>query len=174
MTIVHTADLTPAQRGATRDLLDRAFEGRFGDDDWEHALGGLHVLIYEADRLIAHAAVVQRRLLVGDRALRTGYVEAVAVESDRRGRGYGAAVMAEAERIIRAAYDLGALSAADRNQGFYLGRGWQRWVGQTAVLSPTGVVPTPEEDGSTYVLAVDGPIDVTGQLVCDWRPGDVW
>ena len=173
-TVVHTADLSPAQRAAARDLLDRSFDGRFGDDNWEHALGGLHVLIYEAERLIAHAAVVQRRLLLGDRALRTGYVEAVAVDSDRRGFGYGAAVMTEAERIVRSAYDLGALSARDWNAGFYLARGWQRWAGETAVLAPAGVVATPDEDGTTYVLPVGGPIELTARLACDWRPGDVW
>jgi aminoglycoside 2'-N-acetyltransferase I len=172
--VIHTADLTSAQRAAARGLLDRAFDGRFGADNWEHALGGLHVLISEADRLIAHAAVVQRRLLLGDRALRTGYVEAVAVESDRRGLGYGAAVMTEAERIVRSAYDLGALSARERNAGFYLGRGWQRWAGETAVLAPAGVVATPNEEFTTYVLPVAGPIELTGRLACDWRPGAVW
>jgi aminoglycoside 2'-N-acetyltransferase I len=172
--VVHTAHLTSAQRAAARDLLDRSFDGRFGDDNWEHALGGLHVLICESDRLIAHAAVVQRRLMLGDRALRAGYVEAVAVESERRGLGHGAAVMAEAERIVRSAYDLGALSAGEWNAGFYLARGWQRWAGETAVLAPAGVIATPNEDFATYVLAVGGPIELTGRLACDWRPGDVW
>ena len=34
---------------AIRALLDEAFDGDFGDDDWEHALGGIHVLVHEGD-----------------------------------------------------------------------------------------------------------------------------
>lgn len=57
--------------------------------------------------------MVQRGLPHGGRALRTGYVEAVAVREDRCGRGYGAAVMSAVERFVRGAYDLGALGSAD-------------------------------------------------------------
>jgi aminoglycoside 2'-N-acetyltransferase I len=41
------------------------------------------------------------------------------------------------------------------------------------VLSPEGVRRTPEEDESTYVLPLDVDLDVAGDLVCDWRDGDV-
>ena len=40
--IVETRDLSDANRGAIRRLLDQAFEGGFSDDDWLHALGGWH------------------------------------------------------------------------------------------------------------------------------------
>ena len=33
------------------------------DDDWEHALGGIHALAWEDDVLIGHASVIQRRLM---------------------------------------------------------------------------------------------------------------
>ena len=36
----------------------------------------MHALASEGDRLVGHGSVVQRRLLHGGRALRTGYVEA--------------------------------------------------------------------------------------------------
>src|SRR3954468_22110164 len=83
------------------------------DDSWEHALGGVHALVWEGNGLAGHASVVQRRLLHRGRALRTGYVEGVAVRSDRRGRGYGAAMMDALERVVRRAYDLGALGGTD-------------------------------------------------------------
>jgi Tetratrico peptide repeat/Acetyltransferase (GNAT) domain len=87
----HTADLDAATLRAARALLDAAFEGEMTDDDWEHTRGGMHALAWEGHELVGHAAVVQRRLLHGGRALRTGYVEGVGVSASRRGRGYGAA-----------------------------------------------------------------------------------
>ncbi len=172
----HTADLTPADLTAIRALLDRAYDGDFTDTDWANALGGVHVLVHDGPHLVAHAAVVARRLLHAGHVLRTGYVEAVAVHPGHRGRGHAAAVMAEAERLIRGGYDLGGLSAAEGVDGFYRNRGWQAWRGPTGVLSPSGIVRTPDDDDSTYVLATPAtpPLDDTGLLVCDWRSGDVW
>jgi aminoglycoside 2'-N-acetyltransferase I len=172
LVVAHTADLSAAEVAGVRTLLGAAFKGRFDDDDWEHSVGGLHVVLADGDQLVGHAAVVQRRLLLDDRSLRAGYVEAVAVDPGRQGQGLGAQLMAEAERIVRGGYDLGALSAADRVEGFYTGRGWRRWAGPTGVMAPTGIVRTPDEDGTTYVLADWS--DLTGRLACDWRPGDVW
>ncbi|MYS24728.1 GNAT family N-acetyltransferase [Streptomyces sp. DvalAA-14] len=177
---VHTAELAPAERAALRSLLEEAFaghpDGDFDDADWDHTIGGMHALAWEGAALIGHAAVVQRRLLHRGRALRTGYVEGVAVRADRRGQGHGAAVMAAAERIIRGAYELGALASAQAATAFYTGRGWQPWRGPTAVLTPeNGITPTPDEDGWIHVLPVAGTtLDQSATLTCDWRPGEVW
>jgi aminoglycoside 2'-N-acetyltransferase I len=83
------------------------------DHAWRHALGVMHALVWERGELVGHAAVVQRSLVHAGRALRAGYVEAVAVKADRRGQGHGATMMIELERIIRHAYDLGALGASE-------------------------------------------------------------
>jgi aminoglycoside 2'-N-acetyltransferase I len=173
---VHTADLTAGQHTSIRALLDRAFDGKFEDADWEHSLGGMHVVVAEGDVIVAHGAVVQRRLLVGDRPLRAGYVEGVAVDVGHRGRGHARAVMDEAERVIRGAYELGALSAAEGVDGFYAARGWLRWRGRTAVLAPAGFSLTPDEDDSTFVFPVSAalPEGLAGTIACDWRSGDVW
>ena len=173
---VPTADLTAADRTAIRRLLDDAFAGSFDDDDWDHALGGLHFLVDEQDTLVAHAAVVQRRFWHAGRSLRGGYVEAVAVPPRWRGRGFAAAVLAEAERVIDRAYDLGALSASDAGRGLYLARGWVPWQGPTAVLAPGGLTRTEEDDDSTFVRPVAGgaALDPAAVLACDWRDGDVW
>jgi aminoglycoside 2'-N-acetyltransferase I len=170
----HTADLDAATLRAARALLDVVFRGRFSDHDWEHALGGVHALAWEDDELIGHASVVQRRLLHGGRALRAGYVEGVGVSEHRRGHGQGAALMAALERVIRSAYDLGGLGSTDEAAGFYAARGWRQWRGPTSALTPAGTARTESDDGGIYVLPVAVPLDLSGELACDWRDGAVW
>jgi aminoglycoside 2'-N-acetyltransferase I len=172
--VAHTARLDPRTLDAARRLLDEAFDGEFSDADWEHALGGMHALAFDGDRLVAHGSVVQRRMVHRGRALRAGYVEAVAVVDDHRRRGVASAVMDELEQIIRGGYDLGALSASDAGAALYLSRGWERWAGRSAALTPAGTVATPDEDGFLFVLPVTVGLDPAGDLVCDWRDGDVW
>jgi aminoglycoside 2'-N-acetyltransferase I len=170
----HTADLDPAILGAARALLDAVFEGEMTDDDWEHSLGGVHAIVWQGDEVVGHASVVQRRLLHGGRALRAGYVEGVGVRADRRRRGYGAALMAPLEQVIRRAYDLGALGTTDAARSLYAARGWQQWQGPTSALTPDGIARTDEDDGGVYVLPGSAPLDLSGELTCDWRDGDVW
>jgi aminoglycoside 2'-N-acetyltransferase I len=170
----HTADLDLDTLGAARALLQDVFEGDLSDHDWDHALGGVHALVWEGAQLIGHASVIQRRLLHGGRALRAGYVEGVGVRADRRGRGHGAAMMEALERVLRGAYDLGALGATEPARSLYERCGWRRWRGPTSALTPAGIVRTPDEDGSVYVLPLALPLDLAGELTCDWRDGDVW
>ncbi|WP_291407995.1 GNAT family N-acetyltransferase [Actinophytocola sp.] len=172
--LAHTALLDATDRAAARALLDIVFDGLL-DDDWEHATGGMHVLVRDGADLVAHGSVVQRRLLHGGRALRTGYVEAVGVHPARRGEGHAAAVMTAVEEIIRGGYDLGALGSSEMALGFHKARGWRVWRGPTAALTPDGVRRTSDDDGGVHVLPVDGvPLDLDGELVADWRDGDVW
>ncbi|MFD7915444.1 GNAT family N-acetyltransferase [Streptomyces sp. NPDC059752] len=172
----HTAELTGAELREIRALLDGAFDGDFADEDFEHALGGMHALVRDAGGdLVAHGSVVMRRVVHRGRALRTGYVEAVAVRADARRRGLGGQVMARLEQVIGRAYVLGALSASQDGAALYLSRGWQVWGGRIGALSPQGPVPLPEEEGSTYVWAPPGGVrlDPAGRLDFDWRDGDV-
>jgi aminoglycoside 2'-N-acetyltransferase I len=171
--VAHTSELDAGVLAAARALLDDVFSGDLDDHDWEHALGGIHALAWEDGVLVGHASVVQRRLLHGGRALRAGYVEGVGVRRDRRGRGHGAALMEAIEGVIRGAYDLGALGSTDEAEGFYAARGWQRWEGRLSALTPDGLRPTPDDD-AIYVLPVTAPLDLGGELTCDWRDGDVW
>jgi aminoglycoside 2'-N-acetyltransferase I len=169
----HTADLGDGTKLAIRALMDAVFGG-VSDDTFDNVLGGMHALVLEDGELIGHASVVQRRMLHGGRALRTGYIEGVAVRSDRRRRGHGEAMMATLERIVRSGYDLGALGASKDGARLYTSRGWQLWRGASSVLSPDGIRRTPRIDGALYVLPVLTPLDVTGELTCDYRPGSVW
>ena len=70
--LVHTSDLDNETREDARRMVIDAFGGEFTDADWEHALGGMHAMVSYHGALIAHAAVVQRRLLYRDTALRCG------------------------------------------------------------------------------------------------------
>ena len=168
----HTAELTVTERAVARALMDAAFHD-FTDHDWTHALGGMHALVLEDGRLVAHGSLVMRRLLHEDRSLRCGYVEAVGVHPHARRRGHGSAVMAALEELAPA-YDLLALSSSGEGVPLYRARGWSLWRGPSSVMTRSGLVPTPEEDGSLYVLPGATPLDLEAAISCDWREGDVW
>ncbi|GAB3354141.1 GNAT family N-acetyltransferase [Modestobacter lapidis] len=172
---VVTADLTAAETDLLRAFLNDAFAGRFGDDDWSHALGGVHVLATVDGDLAAHAAVVGRQMVVGEHTLRTGYVEAVATGAAWRRRGVGGRLMAPVERLVSGGFELGALAASEDGARLYARRGWLPWAGPLAALTPTGVVPTP--DGPVFVLPTPStprPLDLDRTLTCDWRRGTLW
>jgi aminoglycoside 2'-N-acetyltransferase I len=178
LTVRHTAEVDAADLRAARDLLVAAFahlppDEAFGPEDWEHALGGMHALVHDDDTLVAHGSLVMRRLLHGGRALRCGYVEAVAVAPDRRRRGLGSRVMSALEALAPA-YDLLALGATDAGRGLYLSHGWVPWRGALSALTLDGVAPTPDDEGYVLVLPGTAPLDPDTELVCDWRDGDVW
>ncbi|MFA6298109.1 MAG: GNAT family N-acetyltransferase [Nocardioides sp.] len=163
LVVCHTAEMTPEELGAVRALTDAAF-GDFTDDDWDHALGGQHALVVDDGEVVAHGALVMRRLLHAGRSLRCGYVEAVATSPARLRQGHAATVMAALERLA---------PASEAGVVLYEARGWQCWRGPTSVLSLSGVEPTPDDDGSVYVLGDTG-LDLDAELTCDWRTGDVW
>jgi aminoglycoside 2'-N-acetyltransferase I len=125
---IPTADLTPSEIAALRDLLWTAFppgEEGFTEDDWEHALGGTHVVLQIDGRIVSHASVVERELHVADRPLRTGYVEAVATDPALQGRGHGTIVMRDATGYVRDGFELGGLGTGAHH--FYERLGWLTW-----------------------------------------------
>jgi aminoglycoside 2'-N-acetyltransferase I len=172
--LVHTADLESDARQRAYEMVNDAFAGEFTDTDWDHALGGMHALIWHRGAIIAHGAVVQRRLVYRGTPLRCGYVEAVAVREDCRGQGLAIAILDACEQVIRGAYQVGALSSSDRGRRLYTLRGWLPWAGPTSVLAPAGTTRTPDDDGSVFVLPVGTTMDPTAPLACDWRDGEVW
>jgi aminoglycoside 2'-N-acetyltransferase I len=171
-----TAELSGAELAALRRMLFEAFGGRFDEHDWDHTLGGVHVLATEDGEPMAHGAVVPRTLEAGGRDLRTGYVEGVATRVDRQGRGLATAVMVEVGRVIRERFELGALGDGSGIPGFYQRLGWETWQGPTFVAGPRGRERTAEEDGSILVLRTPatGELDPTGSITADWRSGDAW
>jgi aminoglycoside 2'-N-acetyltransferase I len=170
-----TADFSPAELDRLRAFLDTAFAGRFGDDDWSHALGGVHVVASADGEPVGHASVVVRQLIAGELTLRTGYVEAVATAATWRRQGVASAVMTEIERLIVGGFELGALASSEQGVGLYTARGWQPWTGPTAALTVGGVVATPGQ-GAIVLPTPHTPagLDPTTRLVSDWRRGDLW
>lgn len=173
-----TSELTTLEKAAIRGLLETAFgddpEERFGDDDWDHALGGVHHVLEDGAEIVGHAALVERELHVAGRPLRTGYVEAVATAPDRQGRGLGTRIMNQVNADIRADFELGALGTG--SHAFYERLGWLRWRGPSSVRAPDGERRTPDEDGYILVLPTPSspPLDLDAPISCDWRRGDVW
>jgi aminoglycoside 2'-N-acetyltransferase I len=175
---VSTPDLTLLDVAAIRELLLAAFgsedEERFTDDDWDHAVGGVHFVLELDGDIIAHASVVEREIHAGHRALRTGYVEAVATAPHRQGAGFGSLVVGEVTAYIRDQFELGALGTG--RHLFYERLGWLTWAGPSYVRTADGVHRTPDDDGWIMVLATPAspPLDVAATLSCEWRAGDVW
>jgi aminoglycoside 2'-N-acetyltransferase I len=177
VTRVPTDSLTPEATAAIRTLLWAAFgdgEDAMREEDWQHALGGVHFLLELDGQIVGHAAVVERELEVDGRPVRTGYVEAVATAVAFQGRGLGSQLMREVNADIRDRFELGALGTG--RQGFYERLDWVTWKGPTSVRTAEGLRPTPEEDG--YILVLQTPtspeLDLTAPITCHWRPGDVW
>src|SRR5215218_1796668 len=172
-----TAELSGVELEALRRLLFGAFGGRFEEHDWEHTLGGVHVLAVEDDdQVVAHGAVVPRVLSTGGGELRTGYVEGVATRAAGGGGGVASLVRGGGGRVVEGEYELGALADGSGIPGFYQRLGWETWQGPTFVAGPRGRERTAEDDGSVLVLRTPatGALEVTGSITCDWRPGDVW
>lgn len=176
--IERTRQLTSDVEAQVRALLREAFgtdpEERFTDDDWQHALGGVHLVARLGDEVVGHASVVPRTLFVGPDAFATGYVEAVAVRPERQGQGIGTRLMDEATEIVRRDYELGALGTG--RISFYARLGWQVWLGPTNVVRGERWERSPDEDGFVLVHR-HGPsadLPLHRPIACEERPGDDW
>jgi aminoglycoside 2'-N-acetyltransferase I len=158
--------------------MDVAFgsdeEDRFTEDDWQHAIGGMHFVLDVGGEIVAHASVVRRELHVDGQPLRTGYVEAVATAPAHQGQGLGTKVMEDVGSYIQEGFDVGALGTG--SHGFYERLDWLTWRGPSSVRTPTGKLLTPDDDGYIMVLRTPSSpaFEPTVPISCEWRPGDVW
>jgi aminoglycoside 2'-N-acetyltransferase I len=155
-------------------LWDEAFAGSFSDDDADHAFGGVHALVLEGGELVSHAAVVPRALVVGDRPVQAGYVEAVATVPAYQRRGLGSLAMTALHEVLDSDFDLGALSTSAHD--FYARLGWERWRGPSFVVREGTRLRTAEEDDGLMVrrTARTRWVTLTEPLACHDRPGDGW
>lgn len=175
---VATSELTDAETEAVRRLLWAVFandDGGMTEEDWEHALGGVHVLVELDGEIVGHASVVERDIHVGSRSMQTGYVEAVAIDPRHQRAGLGTQLMLEVDAVIAEGFELGALATGSPE--FYERLGWLRWAGPTFVRTATGPQRTVEEDGGIMVRPTprtQPDLDRTTSISCNWRAGDVW
>jgi aminoglycoside 2'-N-acetyltransferase I len=174
---VATDGLTDSEIEAARRILWAAFvdvEGGMTEDDWTHALGGVHVLIELDGDVVGHGSVVERELHVAGRPFRAGYVEAVAIDPPRQRSGLGTRLMREIGFVVQERFEIGALATG--TPSFYERLGWLRWSGPTFVRTPTGLHRTGEEDDGILVLPTASTLDLdrSASISCDWRTGDVW
>lgn len=172
--VLATADVPSALLDRVRALLDAAFDGDFADEDWDHTLGGVHALVLDGPRVLAHAAVVPRTVTVGTRPFACGYVEGVAADPAHQGRGLGTLAMRALDPVLRDGYELGTLSTGEHR--FYERLGWERWRGPTFVRRAGGPQRTPEEDDGIMVLrfGASADVDLAAPIACEERPGDDW
>ena len=173
--MARTSDLSPDFLTTLKSMLEEAYGEPFVED-WDHALGGVHFYVEEDGDPIAHASVVERFLETGGHRLRTGYVEADATRPDRRRRGIGSQLIDDLSDYVTHEFELGALGTGEF--AFYERYGWERWRGLTSVRAETGeLLRTPNEDGYVMILRTmrtPSDLDLSWQITCDWRTGDVW
>lgn len=170
--VVASPELDARERAALRHLWEEAFAGDFGDDDAAHAYGGVHVLAYAGDRLVAHASAVPRRLRVGGHWHDAGYVEAVATAPSAQGRGIGAATMRHLHVEIDRRWPFAMLSTGEH--AFYARLGWERWRGTSSTLRSDGTAVADGEEEGLMVRHGTLRVDVTAPVACEDRPGDAW
>ncbi len=84
--------------------------------------------------------------------------------------GHGSVVQ---RRLLHAGRTLRTGSSPDGAR-LYASRGWQLWRGPSSAMTPDGIRPTPGAEEFIYVLPVSVPVDVSGELTCDWRPASLW
>ena len=158
----HTADLAPVLLDASRALMYDTFDD-MAEDDWEHALGGVHAVVLDDGVVTATARSCSAGSPHGGRPLRAGYVEAVAVRADRQREGHGAALMRELERVTAPPTTSGRSARPTRarcsTRAAAGGCGAARWRS-----SPSGVLPTPDEQGGVFVLPAAAALDLEGEL----------
>lgn len=173
--VVQSDDVDGATRAALRQLWDRAFGGRFSDEDADHAYGGVHVLTWDEGRLVGHASAVPRRLRFGDGPWVTvGYVEGVATDPQRQGGGISRGVMQRLHTEIALRWPVALLSTGQATT-FYEALGWERWRGLSYTRTAREVVRDGEH-GGLMVLRLDPSVvpDLSVDVTCEDRSGDAW
>lgn len=157
-----------------KQLLAQAFGNKFSQDDWEHGLGGTHIALRDSGLLVSHAAVVPRRLHIGDEIYSCGYVENVATLPDRQHRGSASMAMRQVNSHISNQFEIGALSTSSKD--LYRQLGWEDWQGPSYVLTNDEWLRSKSEDNGIMVLKIDPKSDLnfSSRIACEARHGDSW
>jgi aminoglycoside 2'-N-acetyltransferase I len=156
-----------------RNLLKDAFEGDFSEEDWQHSLGGVRLIGFMDEEIVAHGAVAPRAVRIDDVEEIIGYVEAIAVGPRFWRQGIGTALMEEITKICKSQYQFSMLSTGEKD--FYRRFGWVDFKGESYVDLGEKVVRSEEEDEGLMYLGVGNYLNLSPlKVVCKSRAGDAW
>lgn len=166
-------DLNAHIVSSLRELMAKAFEDDFSDDDWKNTFGGMRFFGYLEDRLIAHGAVVPRKMHIDGENVDVGYVEAIAVEPKHWRKGYGSLLLADITSFCKSEFSLSMLSTDETD--FYSKSGWRVFQGMSYVLQDGKEFRTEDEDdGLMFILGDEPGLKEPHKAVCNSRSGDAW
>ena len=172
--LISTEALGATRAQALRAWLVDTFEGNFTDEDRVHAIGGVHALVQDRGNIVSHGALVTRSIRCDGYSLSVGYLEALATRPDQRRHGYASGVLRKLGEIVARDYDIGVLSTSLK--AVYAPLGWESLHGPSYVQTPHRRVRAADEDRGLLVLRTPRtpPVNIGGEIVADWRTGDVW
>ena len=175
VTAHRTEDLDASQRAAIIAVCVAAFN----DPEFEALFsyipsGGLHFVGSVAGKVVSHAVATTRWVQPeGLPPLRTAYVDAVATDPARQGRGCGSAVLRALARGVAATHQIACLETG--RVGFYERLGWERWRGPRAGRGEDGFIPTPDEQNILILrLPNTPPLDLDGLLTIECQKSRIW
>lgn len=156
-----------------RELLSRAFEGDFSEEDWQNSFGGLRLIGSINEEIVAHGAVVPRLIRIDDFEISVGYVEAIAVDPEYWRQGIGTTLMKEITSLCLKSYKISMLSTGEKE--FYRRLGWIDFVGESYIDLGNEVIRSEEEDeGLMYLPSGEYLVSVPKRVICRARVGDAW
>lgn len=171
LAVAPTQALSEAEKEAIVALCTHAFDEDFGGL-FDLVDSSMHVLARLDGVLVGHACWATRWLQqAGHAPLRTAYVDAVAADPTRQGRGIGSAVILRLNDEIQD-YELGGLST-DR-VSFYERNRWERWRGPIGIRTPEGVAMTPADIVMILRTPLTPPLDLDALLTAEPRPVNPW
>jgi aminoglycoside 2'-N-acetyltransferase I len=124
------------------------------------------------EELVSHLSIVPRYIAVDGVELNGVYIESVATRPEFWGRRFGTALLSAASAHIMDTYDIGAMST-DRVD-FYRRAGWQSWAGRSFVQETDEVRPVRPVGTIMVIVAPCLDLNIQGDIVTDWREGDIW
>ncbi|MBU3716620.1 MAG: GNAT family N-acetyltransferase, partial [Candidatus Nanopelagicaceae bacterium] len=144
------AEINSQESAQILSILSEAFEGEFSHEDWLHTFGGYRFLGFLNNQLIAHGAIVKRRIWVDSEELIVGYIEGIAVAPSKWRKGFGSALMEQISSLCKSEFSLSMLSTGEKN--FYRKHGWLDFQGESYVLENGMEIRTEDEDEGLMLL----------------------
>jgi GNAT superfamily N-acetyltransferase len=152
LSIVDEAEMSPSLDAAIRERLCLCFPADvavFGQTRaWHGSRPEFSVVLWEAERVVAHVGVVQRTITVGETPLRVAGVQNVFVLPEYRGQGLSAQVLQAA--MTQAAdrrFDGGLLFCVPRLEKVYAACGWHGLGVREVVRTEDGRdIPIPDKN----------------------------